>query len=312
MSLGPCCKAAERHPPTSSTVTKDQRESATHGWSSSTKPSRPSPVSRSPLAGRSSGPTRTRSSDRARALHSGARGPQHRTGTLAPADAEVRLFTSPTPFSTTQPSFRGASVAACPLALPPLRVPRQIPSPFCRSATASSSRCRSSPSTSAGRAACAWSRICSAASAPSSASSASGAPSVDEPTFKDLYEVGTLARVVKVIRLGPEQLQRGAATASAASASPRRSALEPYMRAQHRAHQRSVESRRRARRARARRLRESTREVLGLMPNLPQGDRRHPRQRARARRSRRSHRLELPAGARRRSPTSSRSSRPST
>src|SRR3954449_2475608 len=27
-------------------------------------------------------------------------------------------------------------------------------------------------------------------------------PELDEPTFKDLYEVGTLARVVKVIRLG--------------------------------------------------------------------------------------------------------------
>ena len=29
---------------------------------------------------------------------------------------------------------------------------------------------------------------------------------VDEPTFKELYNVGTVARVVKVIRLGPEQL----------------------------------------------------------------------------------------------------------
>src|SRR5437762_10910027 len=27
-------------------------------------------------------------------------------------------------------------------------------------------------------------------------------PDLDEPTFKDLYEIGTLARVVKVIRLG--------------------------------------------------------------------------------------------------------------
>ena len=27
-------------------------------------------------------------------------------------------------------------------------------------------------------------------------------PDVDEPTFKELYEIGTLARVVKVIRLG--------------------------------------------------------------------------------------------------------------
>src|SRR6201991_2046236 len=28
-------------------------------------------------------------------------------------------------------------------------------------------------------------------------------PDVDEPTFKELYTVGTVARVVKVIRLGP-------------------------------------------------------------------------------------------------------------
>src|ERR1700745_2414445 len=28
-------------------------------------------------------------------------------------------------------------------------------------------------------------------------------PDVDEPTFKELYSVGTVARVVKVIRLGP-------------------------------------------------------------------------------------------------------------
>src|SRR5687767_7371819 len=28
-------------------------------------------------------------------------------------------------------------------------------------------------------------------------------PDVDEPTFKDLYAVGTVARVVKVIRLSP-------------------------------------------------------------------------------------------------------------
>src|SRR5271170_559775 len=28
-------------------------------------------------------------------------------------------------------------------------------------------------------------------------------PDVDEPTFKDLFTVGTVARVVKVIRLGP-------------------------------------------------------------------------------------------------------------
>jgi ATP-dependent Lon protease len=40
-------------------------------------------------------------------------------------------------------------------------------------------------------------------------------PDVDEPTFKELYTVGTLARVVKVIRLGPPTT-RWCSTASAA------------------------------------------------------------------------------------------------
>jgi ATP-dependent Lon protease len=92
-------------------------------------------------------------------------------------------------------------------------------------------------------------------------------PDVDEPTFKELYTVGTVARVVKVIRLGPANYSvvlnglgrfRMKATAS----------LEPYMRARiERIAEplgRDVELD-----ALTATLREATREVLGLMPNLP-------------------------------------------
>src|SRR6266581_9073552 len=54
-------------------------------------------------------------------------------------------------------------------------------------------------------------------------------PELDEPTFRDLYDIGTLARVVKVIRLGQSNysvvlngLGRFRITA--------RGGLEPYMR----------------------------------------------------------------------------------
>src|ERR1700733_6639210 len=92
-------------------------------------------------------------------------------------------------------------------------------------------------------------------------------PDVDEPTFKELYTVGTVARVVKVIRLGPSNYSvvlnglgrfrlKGQAT------------LEPYMRAKieriPESLVRDVELD-----ALGAGLRESTREVLGLMPNLP-------------------------------------------
>ncbi len=90
---------------------------------------------------------------------------------------------------------------------------------------------------------------------------------VDEPTFKDLYSVGTIARVVKVIRLGPSNYSvvlhglgrfRMKNTAS----------LEPYMRAKieriPESLVRDVELD-----ALGTGLREATREVLGLMPNLP-------------------------------------------
>ncbi|MCC6552165.1 MAG: LON peptidase substrate-binding domain-containing protein, partial [Polyangiaceae bacterium] len=92
-------------------------------------------------------------------------------------------------------------------------------------------------------------------------------PDVDEPTFKELYGVGTVARVVKVIRLGPSNysvvlngLGRFRARAPAS--------LEPYMRAKieriPESLVRDVELE-----ALGAGLREATREVLGLMPNLP-------------------------------------------
>ncbi len=92
-------------------------------------------------------------------------------------------------------------------------------------------------------------------------------PDVDEPTFKELYTVGTVARVVKVIRLGANNYSvvlnglgrfrvKGIAS------------LEPYMRAKieriPESLVRDVELD-----ALGAGLRESTREVLGLMPNLP-------------------------------------------
>ncbi len=93
------------------------------------------------------------------------------------------------------------------------------------------------------------------------------APETNEPTFDDLYEVGTVARVVKVIRLGPTNYSvvlNGLGRIQV----ERPISLEPYMRAQ--------VSRVRIPRTRdveidalGATLRESTREVLALMPNLP-------------------------------------------
>ena len=90
---------------------------------------------------------------------------------------------------------------------------------------------------------------------------------VDEPSFGDLYEVGTLARVVKVIRLGPSNysvvlhgLSRMRMLQPAG--------LEPYMRAKveriDEDLERDVELD-----ALGASLRESMREVLTLMPNVP-------------------------------------------
>ncbi len=92
-------------------------------------------------------------------------------------------------------------------------------------------------------------------------------PELDEPTFRDLYDIGTLARVVKVIRLGQSNysvvlngLGRFRITSSGG--------LEPYMRARivrvGESLTRDIELD-----ALGTSLRESTREVLGLMPNLP-------------------------------------------
>src|SRR3954471_6348420 len=92
-------------------------------------------------------------------------------------------------------------------------------------------------------------------------------PDVDEPTFKELYNVGTVARVVKVIRLGPNNysvvlngLGRFRVKGSMV--------LEPYMKGKiERVPEslvRDVELD-----ALGTRLREATREGLGLLPNLP-------------------------------------------
>jgi ATP-dependent Lon protease len=90
---------------------------------------------------------------------------------------------------------------------------------------------------------------------------------VDEPAFGDLYEVGTIARVVKVIRLGPSNYSvvlHGLARLKLQAPV----ALEPYMRARIKRIpedlERDVELD-----ALGALLRESMREVLTLMPNLP-------------------------------------------
>ena len=90
---------------------------------------------------------------------------------------------------------------------------------------------------------------------------------VDEPGFGDLYEIGTIARVVKVIRLGPQNYSvvlHGLSRLKMAQ----HGSLEPYMRAHVRRIpedlERDVELD-----ALGASLRESMREVLTLMPNLP-------------------------------------------
>ena len=90
---------------------------------------------------------------------------------------------------------------------------------------------------------------------------------IDEPAFGDLYEVGTVARVVKVIRLGPSNYSvvlHGLARLKMLGPA----SLEPYMRARvkriHEDLERDVEID-----ALGASLREGMREVLNLMPNLP-------------------------------------------
>jgi ATP-dependent Lon protease len=88
-----------------------------------------------------------------------------------------------------------------------------------------------------------------------------------EPTFKDLYSVGTLAKVVKVIRLNNSSYSvvlNGLGRFTLAKPA----GLEPHMRATIKRHT-EPDKLPEKERALARRLRESTREVLGLMPELP-------------------------------------------
>ncbi|MRG93315.1 endopeptidase La [Polyangium spumosum] len=92
-------------------------------------------------------------------------------------------------------------------------------------------------------------------------------PEIDEPTFKELYTIGTIARVVKVIRLGPSNYSvvlNGLGRFRVKNIV----ALEPYMRAKieriPESLVRDVELD-----ALGTGLREATREVLQLMPNLP-------------------------------------------
>src|SRR5215472_3216271 len=90
---------------------------------------------------------------------------------------------------------------------------------------------------------------------------------VDEPRFEDLYEVGTVARVVKILRLAPSNYSvvlHGLARFRILDTTT----LEPYMRARARRVpedlERDVELD-----ALGASLREGTRHVLALMPNLP-------------------------------------------
>ncbi len=90
---------------------------------------------------------------------------------------------------------------------------------------------------------------------------------VDEPRFEDLFAVGTLARVVKVLRLGPNNYSvvlHGLARFQIGQFS----SLEPYMRARVRRItedlERDVEID-----ALGASLREGMRHLLSLMPNLP-------------------------------------------
>jgi ATP-dependent Lon protease len=92
-------------------------------------------------------------------------------------------------------------------------------------------------------------------------------PDVDEPTFRDLFSVGTLARVVKVIRLGPSNYSVVLNGLGRFRVKEPQS-LEPYMRARVERVPESL-SRDVELDALGASLREATREVLGLMPNLP-------------------------------------------
>jgi ATP-dependent Lon protease len=90
---------------------------------------------------------------------------------------------------------------------------------------------------------------------------------VDEPGFGDLFEVGTVARVVKVIRLGPSNYSvvlHGLARLRLIAPAT----LEPFMRGRVKRIPEDVE-RDVELDALGASLREGMRELLGLMPNLP-------------------------------------------
>src|SRR5580700_9264376 len=90
---------------------------------------------------------------------------------------------------------------------------------------------------------------------------------VDEPRYEDLYDIGTVARVVKVLRLGPSNYSvvlHGMARFEIAQYAT----LEPYMRARARRIPEDLE-RDAELDALGAALREGTRQVLALTPNLP-------------------------------------------
>ncbi len=88
-----------------------------------------------------------------------------------------------------------------------------------------------------------------------------------EPGYEDLYAIGTLARVVKVIRLGPSNYSvvlNGLGRFKLKEPL----GLEPYMRAEIERVPEPSDLGEELREL-GRKLRESTRQVLGLLPNLP-------------------------------------------
>ena len=131
-----------------------------------------------------------------------------------------------------------------------------------------------------------------------------------EPTFEDLYAIGTLARVVKVIRLGPSNysvvlngLGRFRMQAT--------SGLEPYMTAEVERISETSEPRARPASTGSEAAREHARSV-GFDAEPAEGDRKHPRQRARARRPGGFDRFELSRKSKPASTCDSACSRPST
>jgi ATP-dependent Lon protease len=88
-----------------------------------------------------------------------------------------------------------------------------------------------------------------------------------EPGFEDLYAVGTLARVVKVIRLGPSNYSV-VLNGLGRFKLKQPLGLEPFMRAEIERVPEPTELLPDLREL-GRKLRESTRQVLGLLPNLP-------------------------------------------